>query len=88
MTVVLANLPEPQRQSWLGFLDVAAVIPHGWCIVSGQMVYLFREERGLSPTRATNDGDIVLDVPVDSGELEHPFRGLGTPRDRRVSEAA
>jgi hypothetical protein len=62
MTVVLIGLTERQPQSWLGLLDVAADFPDGWCLVGGQMVYLYCQERGFSPSRPTNDGDVVLDV--------------------------
>src|SRR5271170_2876202 len=62
MTVVLTGLTERQRHSWLGLLDVAANFPDGWCLVGGQMVHLFCHERGFSPSRPTNDGDVVLDV--------------------------
>jgi hypothetical protein len=62
MTVVLAGLTERQHQSWLGLLDVAAGFPEGWCLVGGQMIHLLCQERGFSPSRPTNDGDVVLDV--------------------------
>lgn len=62
MTVVLTGLTERQHQSWLGLLDVANNFPDGWCLVGGQMVHLLCQERGFSPSRATNDGDVVLDV--------------------------
>jgi hypothetical protein len=54
MTLVLTGLTERQRQSWLGLLDVAADFPEGWCLVGGQMIHLLCQERGFSPSRATN----------------------------------
>ena len=69
MTVVLTGLTERQRQSWLGLLDVAADFPNGWCLVGGQMVHLYCQERGLSPSRPTNDGDVVLDVRAQPNVL-------------------
>ncbi len=69
MTVVLTGLTERQRQSWLGLLDVAAAFPNGWCLVGGQMVHLYCQERGLSPSRPTNDGDVVLDVRAQPNVL-------------------
>ena len=69
MTVVLTGLTERQRQSWLGLLDLAADFPNGWCLVGGQMVHLYRQERGLSPSRPTNDGDVVLDVRAQPNVL-------------------
>ncbi len=62
MTVVLDDLSENQRQSWLGLLDVASAFPAGWCLVGGQMVQLLCHERGFVPTRPTDDGDVALDV--------------------------
>ena len=62
MTVVLTGLTDRQQQSWLGLLDVAANFPTGWSLVGGQMVQLYCQERGFSPSRPTNDGDVVLDV--------------------------
>lgn len=62
MTVTLTGLTERQRQSWLGLIEVAANFPTGWCLVGGQMVHLFCQERGFSPSRPTDDGDVVLDV--------------------------
>ncbi len=62
MTVVLSGLTDRQQQCWLGLLDVADDFPNGWCLVGGQMVHLYCQERGFSPPRPTNDGDLVLDV--------------------------
>ena len=69
MTVVLTGLTERQRQSWLGLFDVAADFPDGWCLVGGQMVHLYCQERGFSPSRPTNDGDVVLDVRAQPNVL-------------------
>lgn len=60
--VDLGAMPERQRASWLGLLDVADFVPSGWCLVGGQMVFLICRERNFSPTRTTNDGDVALDV--------------------------
>jgi hypothetical protein len=62
MTVPLTGLSEPQRQSWLGLLEVAAELADGWCLVGGQMVHLLCVERAFTPVRPTDDGDVVLDV--------------------------
>jgi hypothetical protein len=62
MTVALTALSEPQRQSWLGLLDVAADFADGWCLVGGQMVHLLCVEREFTPVRPTDDGDVILDV--------------------------
>ena len=78
MTVVLTGLSRRQRQSWLGLLDVAAGFPDGWCLVGGQMVYLFCQERGFSPSRPTNDGDVVLDVRAQPNVLRDFTVALAT----------
>ena len=62
MSVALTALSEPQRQSWLGLLEVAADFRDGWCLVGGQMVHLLCVERAFTPVRPTDDGDVVLDV--------------------------
>jgi hypothetical protein len=62
MTVSLGALSEPQRQSWLGLLQVAADFGDGWCLVGGQMVHLLCVERAFTPVRPTDDSDVVLDV--------------------------
>jgi hypothetical protein len=76
MTVVLTGLTERQRQSWIGLLDLAADFPNGWCLVGGQMVHLYCQERGLSPSRPTNDGDVVLDVRAQPNVLRDFTRAL------------
>jgi hypothetical protein len=76
MMVVLTGLTERQRQSWLGLLDVAADFPDGWCLVGGQMVHLYCQERGFSPSRPTNDGDVVLDVRAQPNVLRDFTRAL------------
>lgn len=76
MTAVLTGLTERQRQSWLGLLDVAADFPDGWCLVGGQMVHLYCQERGFSPSRPTNDGDVVLDVRARPNVLYDFTRSL------------
>jgi hypothetical protein len=52
-----------QESAWRGLLEVSALLPaHTWCVVGGQMVFLYCLERGVSPGRPTDDGDVVLDV--------------------------
>lgn len=77
MTVTLTGLTERQRQSWLGLIEVAANFPTGWCLVGGQMVPLFCQERGFSPSRPTDDGDVVLDVSPRCASTSKPGRSFG-----------
>jgi hypothetical protein len=62
VVVTLPVLTVPQEQSWLGLLEVSAVLPTGWCLVGGQMVHLHCYERGVIPQRPTDDIDAALDV--------------------------
>ncbi len=58
----LGPMPSAQAQSWHGLLDVAERVPTGWCLVGGQMVFLFARERSVPVPRTTTDVDAVLDV--------------------------
>jgi hypothetical protein len=55
-------MTEAQEQGWHGLFDIAVRITNGWTLVGGQMVHLHYAERGISPTRPTDDVDTVLDV--------------------------
>ena len=43
-------------------LDLGTVLPDGWCLIGGQMVWLFAAEHGADPPRATDDVDVVIDL--------------------------
>jgi hypothetical protein len=63
MTLVIAPaMAAGQLESWQGLLAVSARLPTDWCLVGGQLVQLHCWERGASPNRPTDDGDVVLDV--------------------------
>jgi hypothetical protein len=51
-----------QEQGWLTLLDLATTYPTGWCLVGGQMVWLLAAEHGVTPLRATDDVDVVVDI--------------------------
>lgn len=52
-----------QEGSWRGLLEVARLLPErSWCVVGGQMVFLYCCEREVAVNRPTDDGDVVLDV--------------------------
>ena len=72
MTVVLTGLTERQRQSWLGLLDVAADFPNGWCLVGGQMVHLYCQERG------------VITLPAHHRRRRRPGRSSAAQRATRL----
>lgn len=43
-------------------IDVAEIMPRGWAVAGGQMVYLHCAQRGSLPERPSDDGDVVVDV--------------------------
>ena len=68
--IILPEMMPGQEQSWLALLEASARLDHqGWCLVGGQMVHLHCYERGSRPNRATNDGDVALDVRGDPNAL-------------------
>ena len=69
MVLTLPVLSVPQEQSWLGLLEVSALMPTGWCLVGGQMVHLHCYERGSNPQRPTDDVDTALDVRGEPNAL-------------------
>ena len=73
--VSLPVLLDAQHQSWIGLLDLAERIPDGWTLIGGQMVHLHCWERKVSPNRATNDIDTVLDIRMVPKMLER-FTGV------------
>ncbi len=72
MSVVLPPMSRGQGEAWSGLLDLADRHPTGWTLVGGQMVHLHCIERGVAPTRPTDDVDAVLDVRAEPGAL-HSF---------------
>ena len=62
-----------QESAWRGLLEVSALSPtRTWCIVGGQMVFLYCSEWAVSPRRSTDDGDVVLNVRARPNVL-HEF---------------
>ena len=51
----------------LGALDERLASP--WCLVGGQLVVLHCLEHGVAPVRATDDGDVAVDVFASRGAL-------------------
>ncbi len=69
MTVVLPPMLAAQRDAWHALMDVHGRMPKGWVLVGGQMVHLHCAERGVVPSRPTDDVDAVVDVRADSRAL-------------------
>src|SRR5450830_794235 len=72
MSVVLPPMSRGEAEAWSGLLDLSERHPTGWTLVGGQMVHLHCIERGVAPTRPTDDVDAVLDVRAEPGAL-HSF---------------
>ena len=62
-------MPDPQRDAWHALMDLHDKMPTGWALVGGQMVHLHCAERGVAPTRPTNDADAAVDVRADPRAL-------------------
>ena len=60
-----------QLASWLGLLDIAELMPEGWTLAGGQLVYMHLTDRGSNDSRPTNDIDAVIDV---RGRLNTPVQ--------------
>ena len=54
-----------QEESWRILIDLYPVFPSGWCLIGGQMVWLFANEHDVDPIRATEDVDVVVDIRAD-----------------------
>jgi hypothetical protein len=62
-----------QEGAWRGLLDVAPLLPErSWCVIGGQMVFLYCCEREVAVNRPTDDGDVALDVRARP-EILHDF---------------
>lgn len=70
MTVVLPPLAGAHHQAWLAILGLAARVPEHWALIGGQMVMLHCWDRGVTPSRPTEDGDAVVDVRADPAMLD------------------
>ncbi len=51
-----------QRQSWHALMELYERVSTDWALIGGQLVHLHCAERGVSPTRPTNDADTVVDI--------------------------
>ena len=63
--VTMPRLSVGQEESWLALLELSRRIPNGWCVVGGQMVHMHCQERGVTPSRPTDDGDAMLDLRTE-----------------------
>ena len=59
--VVLPVLPDYQTEMWTTLLDLER-LGRPWVLVGGQMTLLHCLENGVSPSRSTDDADVVVGV--------------------------
>lgn len=62
-----------QAESWNGLLDVAEIIPTGWVLAGGQMVFVHLLQRDFPRPRPTADIDTVIDVRGQPGKPVQRF---------------
>src|SRR5664279_3241530 len=62
ITVDLDELEPAAAAAWHGLIDVSEILPQGWAVAGGQMVYLHCAQRATFPERPSADGDVVVDV--------------------------
>lgn len=60
--VTLGQMTPAQEESWRILIDLYPVFPSGWCLIGGQMVWLFANEYNVDPIRATEDVDVAVDI--------------------------
>lgn len=60
--IELPAMGEAQKQSWHALMDLYERITSDWTLIGGQLVHLHCAERGVSPTRPTNDVDTVVNI--------------------------
>lgn len=60
--VELPAMEEAQKQSWHALMDLYERVHSDWALIGGQLVHLHCAERGVSPTRPTNDVDTVVNI--------------------------
>lgn len=65
---------------WKAIVGIAAALrPDEWALVGGQMVALHGFVSGVTPSRVTDDIDIVADVAVRRGVLSRYAGDASTP---------
>ena len=85
MSFILPATTSKQEKSWGVVFDLQKRHPEGWTLIGGQMVHLHCAERGVFPTRSTDDADAVLDVrsrPNIHFELTTVLKEFGMRIDR------
>lgn len=60
--IVMPAMGEAQEAVWHALMELSERVGSGWTLIGGQLVHLHCAERGISPSRPTNDADTVVDV--------------------------
>jgi hypothetical protein len=77
--VTLSPMTPAQEESWRILLDLYPVFPTGWCLIGGQMVWLFAHEYNADPIRATEDVDVAVDIRADQQAIKRMCAWLESP---------
>jgi hypothetical protein len=67
--IELPVMNEAQKQSWHALMDLYELVNSDWVLIGGQLVHLHCAERGVSPTRPTNDVDTVVNIRASRAML-------------------
>lgn len=62
--------------SWEGLLDFADVMPDGWSLAGGQMIYVHTQFHGAVLARPSLDVDVVIDIRAHPDAAEEVFATL------------
>ena len=76
--VRLTSMMPAQECAWGVLLDLSADFRTDWCLIGGQMVWLFAQEHGIEPVQATEDVDIAVDIQADQGAIKRLCAWLET----------
>lgn len=82
--VQLPALSEAQKQSWHALMDLYEQVNSNWTLIGGQLVHLHCAERGVFPTRPTNDVDTVVNIrasPTILSTFTGALKDLGCTAD-------
>ncbi|WP_141014739.1 hypothetical protein [Nocardioides sambongensis] len=63
-------MTEAQRQAWHALMDLYERLDTNWTLIGGQLVHLHCADRGVAPTRPTDDIDTVVNIRASGSVLE------------------
>lgn len=62
--------------SWQGLIDFAEVLPHGWSLAGGQMVYVHTQYHEVDLARPSSVVDVVVDIRANPGAARNAVEAL------------